>query len=135
MKIYVDDARIPTDKDWVLVKNFNEFVDIYNKHKNEIEIVSLDHDLASEHYVSSEYWYDYEKSKKYQESLVHTEKTGYDIAKYIVEQWLKGDKVFQVFIHSYNPVGSANIFGYMNNFYMLYNHNFICDWREQPYIT
>jgi hypothetical protein len=91
----------------------------------------LDHDLgdtAMKEYfdnVSPNYTLDYNNID---------EKTGYDAAKFLVALFhntnegrfnmsrseRKRDKfVFPiVYVHSANPIGSANIMGYLNNFYM-----------------
>ena len=46
LKLYLDDIRKPTDSKWIVVKNFDEFVDTITKHglKN-FSTISLDHDL------------------------------------------------------------------------------------------
>jgi hypothetical protein len=49
-----------------------------------------------------------------------TEKTGYDCAKWLVNQWLNGKPVVRVVTHSANAVGSANIMGYINNYLHLH---------------
>lgn len=81
MKIlFVDDIRVPQLKDDIeVVRNYNDA--IFCLRNNIYDYISLDHDLGED-------------------------KTGYDIAKYIVENQvqLKGFKV-----HSANPVGRFNI--------------------------
>jgi len=129
-KIYLDDIRTPVDTSWVVVRSYDEFVDKVKEIGFEnIELVSLDHDLgdtAMDEYhnnVSPNYKLDYENIK---------EKTGYDCAKWLVDYYLdnfntqekRGDKkkngiLFPtVCTHSANPIGSANIMGYINNFFM-----------------
>ena len=129
-KIYLDDIRTPVDTSWVVVRSYDEFVDKVKEIGFEnIELVSLDHDLgdtAMDEYhnnVSPNYKLDYENIK---------EKTGYDCAKWLVDYYLdnfntqekRGDKkkngiLFPtVYTHSANPIGSANIMGYINNFFM-----------------
>lgn len=132
-KIYLDDIRTPIDKDWLVVRNFHEFVNLVNKiGLNNIDLISLDHDLGdtamNEYYnnVKTNYTLDYNKIE---------EKTGYDAAKFLVNHFYsinehrinmsrgdkKNDKNFyfpKVVVHSANPIGSANIMGYINNFYM-----------------
>ena len=120
-KIYLDDLRIPTNTDWILVKNYDEFV---NKVKelglHNISVISLDHDLgdtAMRKYfnnVSPNYQLNYDNI---------TEKTGLDCAKWLIEYYFETsndeDEKFtfpEVFTHSANPIGSANIMGYINNF-------------------
>jgi hypothetical protein len=132
VKIYLDDLRTPVDKDWLVVRNFHEFVNLVNKiGLTNISLISLDHDLgdtAIQEYfnnVSPNYELNYDNIK---------EKTGYDAAKFLVALFhntnedrfnmsrseRKSNKfVFPiVYVHSANPIGSANIMGYLNNFYM-----------------
>ena len=46
-KIYLDDVRIPVDKSWTVVKNYDEFVQKINEiGLDNIELISLDHDLG-----------------------------------------------------------------------------------------
>ena len=130
--IYLDDVRTPKENNWVVVRNYEEFVSkITELGLNNIEVISLDHDLGdtamSEYFnnVSPNYTLDYNNIK---------EKTGLDCAKWLVNhfydtnpEWIemnrfikKGDKMDfpQIYTHSANPIGSANIMGYINNFLM-----------------
>lgn len=132
IKIYLDDVRTPIDKTWNVVRNYNEFVTLVEKvGLNNISIISLDHDLGdtamNEYFtnVSPNYTLDYNNIN---------EKTGYDCIKWLVnhfydtnEEWIernrlikRGDKIPfpTVYTHSANPIGSANIMGYCNNFLM-----------------
>ena len=64
MKLFLDDEREPKDvlkyynnaiyweDDWVIIKNYKEFVD-YISNKKIPQIISFDHDLAQEHYKHS----------------------------------------------------------------------------------
>lgn len=113
-RIYLDDVRTPVDKDWVVVRSYEEFVDKVNELGLEnIETISLDHDLGISamrewlNNVYNNYTLDYNNI---------TEKTGYDCAKWLVEQWMDGKPVCQVYTHSANAIGSANILGYINNY-------------------
>jgi hypothetical protein len=45
-----------------------------------------------------------------------TEKTGYDVAKWLVNQWMEGSPVVDVYTHSANAIGASNIMGYINNY-------------------
>ena len=46
-KIYLDDVRTPTDSSWVVVRNYDEFVNKVTEIGLEnIELISLDHDLG-----------------------------------------------------------------------------------------
>jgi hypothetical protein len=45
--IYLDDVRVPTERGWTLVKNYEEFVETITRIGLEnIELISLDHDLG-----------------------------------------------------------------------------------------
>jgi len=113
-RIYLDDIRTPVDKDWVVVRSYEEFVDKVNEIGLEnIETISLDHDLGISAMrewhtnVYDNYTLDYNNIE---------EKTGYDAAKWLVEQWMDGKPICNVFTHSANAIGSANILGYINNY-------------------
>jgi hypothetical protein len=113
-KIYLDDIRTPIDKDWLVVRNFHEFVNLVNKVGLEsIELISLDHDLGDS---AMREWH---KNVYHNYALNYdniTEKTGMDCTKWLVEQWLDGKPVVDVVIHSANAIGSANMMGYINNY-------------------
>lgn len=129
-KIYLDDIRIPMDKDWILVKNYDEFVNMVTElGLNNIDIISLDHDLgdtAMDEYHNNVVYnnrIDYSKIK---------EKTGLDCAKWLVDFFYDQnpkrsslDNIHKkinkinfpiVYTHSANPIGSENIINYINNF-------------------
>jgi hypothetical protein len=131
-KIYLDDVRTPVANDWVVVRNFEQFVKAGEKISlDNIETISLDHDLGDSamweyhNNVSRNYSLDYNNIK---------EKTGYDCAKWLVNRfyeenpdWANKDRSVKrakkmpfptVYTHSANPIGSANIMGYINNFLM-----------------
>lgn len=127
--IYLDDMRTPVDDFWTVVRNYDDFVkEVQTAGLENIEVISLDHDLGDsamhEYYtnVSPNYQLDYDNI---------TEKTGYDCAKWLIDlYYIKMDNrgraekkkdgiVFPtVYVHSANPIGSANIIGYVNNFLM-----------------
>jgi len=119
--IYLDDVRTPVqntlDKMWHVVRNYEEFVAKVSEVGIEnIEVISLDHDLGDsammEFYrnVSPNYTLDYSNI---------TEKTGMDCAKWLVNQSIETGIVLpQIYTHSANPIGSANIMGYINNYLM-----------------
>lgn len=99
--IWLDDIRDPVDylknniSNYKIywVKNYEEFIDIYNllKYSTNIEL-SLDHDLG--------------------EDL-----TGYDCVKYIVNDCMKRNTNLPfINIHSANPVGKNNMISYINNY-------------------
>lgn len=131
-RIYLDDVRTPIDSTWIVVRNYDEFVKKVEELGLEtIATISLDHDLGDsamrEYFnnVSPNYSLDYGNID---------EKTGYDCAKWLVnhfydknEKWsqkprdVKRASAMQfplIYTHSANPIGSANIMGYINNFLM-----------------
>lgn len=139
IRIYLDDVRTPHRlnndahgelPEWTVVRSYNEFVEKVNEVGLEnIHVISLDHDLGDtaikEYYenVSPNYSLNYNNIQ---------EKTGYDCAKWLVNHYYdnygtqetrsekKGNGIVfpEVYTHSANPIGSANIMGYINNFWM-----------------
>jgi hypothetical protein len=129
--IYLDDVRTPTANEWVVVRNYDEFVAKINELGfDNIEHISLDHDLGetamAEYYNGiKNYTLDYNNIK---------EKTGMDCTKWLVDEFYnlhpeylemgRADKKRttpyfpfpKVYVHSANPIGSANMMGYINNF-------------------
>jgi hypothetical protein len=112
--IYLDDLRTPLDQEWIVVRNYDEFVDTINEIGLEnIELISLDHDLGDSAMkewhtnVYHNYTLDYDNI---------TEKTGMDCTKWLVDQWLEGKPVVTVKVHSANAVGSANMMAWINNY-------------------
>jgi hypothetical protein len=132
-KIYLDDIRTPVNPEWVVVRSYDEFVEKVTEIGLEnIEVISLDHDLGdtamNEYFnnVSPNYTLDYSNIE---------EKTGMDCVKWLVNYYYdnynlaedlisrKNKKIIgitfpKVYTHSANPIGSANIMGYCNNFLM-----------------
>ena len=120
LKLYLDDVRTPTDPEWIVARNYDEFVNIVLKIGiDSFEVISLDHDLgdtAMKEYfnnVAPNYQLNYENI---------TEKTGLDCAKWLIEHFLTTNNETNnfnfplIYTHSANPIGSANIMGYVNNF-------------------
>ena len=115
--IYLDDIRTPTDPVWTVVRTYEECTAFITKVGLEaIEVISLDHDLGEsamkEYYdnVSPNFTLDYKNIQ---------EKTGYDVAKWLVARSLATEiPLPQTYTHSANPIGSANIMGYINNYLM-----------------
>ena len=122
VKLYLDDVRNPKTKGWTVVRNYEEFVNHISEYGLPEE-VSFDHDLAEIHY-DPETW---------RQDFVYHEKTGYDCVKWLVNYFYtmyperlempyterkRSDIMFpKVVVHSANPIGSANMMGYINNFY------------------
>ena len=113
-KIYLDDVRTPVDKDWTIVRDYEQFVSkIQDIGLENIELISLDHDLGD---TAMSEWHRnvyHNYTLNYDNIL---EKTGMDCVKWLINQWLDGQPVVDVVVHSANAVGSANMMGYINNY-------------------
>jgi hypothetical protein len=132
MKIFLDDTRIPLDcikhkeeeifynKDWEIVKSFDEFkvlLDhiVANNMFEEIELISYDHDLADEHYNSL--MMDPDHSKYTELYPYFLEKTGLDCVKYLIDLCLDHNlKLPHFIVHTQNPVGYVKIESMLKNF-------------------
>lgn len=116
-RLYLDDVRTPLADDWVIARNYDEFVYQINLYGLEsFEVISLDHDLGEgamvEYYtnVKNNFTLDYNNIK---------EKTGYDCCKFLVSlSMTKNIPLPQIYVHSANPIGSANMMGFINNYLM-----------------
>lgn len=137
-QIYLDDVRTPKENIWVVVRNYDEFVEaVTNIGLENIDVISLDHDLGDT--AMTEYFTNVGPNYKLDYSNI-VEKTGMDCAKWLVnhyfdnyitqesmsEKKLSGIVFPQVYTHSANPIGSANIMGYINNFWMNENQPQSC---------
>lgn len=92
-KLFLDDIREPISSDWLIARTYDEAVNII-KTLGVPKTISFDHDLGSD-------------------------KTGLDLAKFIVEYDMLHDEIDETFIfivHSANPIGAANIEGYLNSY-------------------
>ena len=120
-KIYLDDVRTPMDSDWVVVRDFTQFCDAVSAIGiTNIDVISLDHDLGPS--AMSEYFNNVALNYKLDYNNI-SELTGYDCAKWLVQYWYDTSTGAhshfpKVYTHSANPIGSANIMGYINNFFM-----------------
>ena len=115
VRIYLDDIRTPIDEDWVVCRDYNEFVDrITDIGLENIYMISLDHDLGET--AIREYFKNVKNNYILDYSNIH-EKTGYDCAKWLVEESMNKEIPLPlVMVHSANPIGSSNIMGYINNY-------------------
>jgi 5-formaminoimidazole-4-carboxamide-1-beta-D-ribofuranosyl 5'-monophosphate synthetase len=115
VNIYLDDIRTPNDERWIICRNYEDFIKKVEEIGLEnIGTISLDHDLGEtairEYFknVTNNYILDYDN--------IH-EKTGYDCAKWLVEKSIESGLNLPIILtHSANPIGSANIMGYINNY-------------------
>ena len=92
-----------------IVRNYEDFKDLIEKEFKENNafpgLISFDHDLADEHYVSEK------------KDLEYKEKTGLYCAKFIIDFCLDNNLYLPEYIvHSQNPAGKANIVGLLDNF-------------------
>lgn len=117
--LWVDDARNPMEDDWMNFRNckviwaqsYQEAIDFLEKEWP--DAICLDHDLGEE-------------------------KSGYDIAKYIVDRCIdEGKKLPEFASQSANPVGRENIITLLSNYkrHELLDHiqkviDYKHDWRK-----
>ena len=98
VNIFLDDIRIPKSNDWLIAKNYFQFVEIFNAPDfslDDVGVISLDYDLGE----------------------IVDEKTGYDVAKWLVELSIDSKKDLPfIQVHSANTVGANNIIQYINGY-------------------
>jgi hypothetical protein len=93
-RLYLDDIREPKTKGWLVVRSYEDFVQIIEKEGIPDEI-SFDHDLG---------WDEKNNCER---------KSGYDCAKWLVNKSI----VIENFnVHSANPVGAEQIKSLLNNY-------------------
>ena len=116
--LYLDDIRIPKDSSWQVVKDYTEFVSHIRLNGLEnYELISLDHDLGEQ--ATNEFYKNTQPNYTLNYDNIVNEKTGLDCAKWLVaESMTKNIPLPQIYVHSANPIGSANIMGYVNNYLM-----------------
>jgi len=115
--LYLDDVRTPKDDRWKVVRSYDELVaHIKMNGLEKYETISLDHDLGdtamNEYYnnVHPNYTLDYNNI---------TEKTGLDCCKFLVAESMNTKiPLPQIYVHSANPIGSGNMMGYINKYFM-----------------
>jgi len=96
-KLFIDDIRDPVDASFAVVRSYEDAIAFMQANGCPLEI-SFDHDLGEE-----------------------DAKTGFDVAKWMIEEDLNADGKFmpggfEYFVHSANPVGAANIRGLLDNY-------------------
>jgi hypothetical protein len=115
-KIYLDDERTPNDKDWIVVRNYGQFIKkISELGLENIDVISFDHDLGD---TAVEEYYTNVMNKGILDYDNIEEKTGYDAVKWLVGQYMDNftSPFPQVYVHSANPIGAINIINYINRF-------------------
>lgn len=114
--LYLDDVRKPTEGEWQIVRSYDEFIShIKMNGLDNYEVISLDHDLGEgaliEYYTNTKPNYELDYSRI-------PEKTGMDCARFLVAESMNtGIPLPTIYVHSSNPIGAANIMGYLNNFF------------------
>jgi hypothetical protein len=101
-------------KDWVIVRNFHQFVNYIEKYGLP-DYISFDHDLGFEH---TRYYFENGGHENPPDPLKadFKEKTGYDATKWLVDFCVENEKPLPLWhVHSHNPVGSENIRTYLKN--------------------
>ena len=113
--IYLDDVRTPLEGIWTVARSYEQFVEVVSEIGLEnIETISLDHDLGDS--AMFEYYNNVRDNYKLEYENIN-EKTGYDCCKYLVNLSIDTETPLPVvLIHSANPIGSANMMGYINNY-------------------
>lgn len=48
MKIFLDDVRSPPDASWVVVRTYDEFIDLWERCMGDVTHIAFDHDLGDE---------------------------------------------------------------------------------------
>ena len=114
--LYLDDVRIPTEGEWEVVRSYDELVSHIKKNGlDAYEVISLDHDLGEgaliEYYTNTKPHYELDYNRI-------PEKTGMDCARFLISESMNTKITLPtIYVHSSNPIGSANIIGFINNFY------------------
>lgn len=122
-RLFLDDVRVPSDvikyikpdylkdeykKEWVICRNYQQFVDCIIKNGLPTHI-SFDHDLADIKKINN--------STLIIATDFLTEKTGYDAAKWLCEYLHYNNKDVPIYyVHSINPVGKNNIINLLEHF-------------------
>lgn len=137
--LYLDDIRTPTVNlpnahPWAVVRNYDEFVAYIETHGIP-DLISLDHDLASEH-MDDHFAQLAKFGSQFPDYQAYTEKTGLDCAKWLCEYCQKNNvSLKSVSVHSHNPVGSTNIQSYINGFKRFMGEPEDCFLMRHPFKT
>ena len=109
-RLYLDDIKTPINPEWIVARNYDEFVKIVNKKGLEnFDIISLDHDLGESH-------------------------DGMDCALFLINKCLDLDiQLPQIFVHSENTVGGENIIKLINNWHKFNDLDQKCELVKIPF--
>ena len=117
--IFLDDERYPhqvtwvdfdySGRVWIVVRSYNEFVNLISSCASKPAFISFDHDLGPKAYkqvIENNGTFDYNK--------LDDEKTGYHCAKWLVDYCAQHGWRFPEYrVHSMNPIGKENIEQYI----------------------
>lgn len=115
-KVYLDDERTPNDDNWIVVRNYGQFIKkISELGLENIGVISFDHDLGD---TAIEEFYNNVMNRGILDYDNIQEKTGHNAAKWLVGHYMDNftSPFPQVYVHSANPIGASNIIGYINGF-------------------
>jgi hypothetical protein len=120
-KLFLDDLRsvemvypITDLSEWVIVRDFHQFVNYIQKYGLP-DYISFDHDLGMEH---TKFYFQNGGHESPPDPLTadFKEKTGYDVAKWLVDYCVENGKKLPFFyVHSHNPIGAKNIREFLKN--------------------
>lgn len=103
-KLYLDDIRNPPDETWEVVRTADACIRVLDA--GTVTHLSLDHDLAFEHYAAVS-----DANEITSPEDRPREKTGYDVCLWL-RQKVETDPTYRmprVVLHTANPVGRANM--------------------------
>lgn len=103
-------AELYRKENWSIVRNYWEFCNFIETN-GVPDVVSLDHDLADEHYRPSMYDPDGHYNNYYTNGTFK-EKTGYECAQFL-QKWCEDNELSYpevIICHSMNPIGKKNIY-------------------------
>jgi hypothetical protein len=125
LRLYLDDIRTPVDEDWIVVRDYDEFVSQIKLHGlGNFEVISLDHDLGEGAMVE---YYTNVKNNNILDYNNIEERTGMDCCRYLVAESMNIKiPLPQIYVHSANPIGSDNMMNYINNYLTNYGLPQIC---------
>ena len=135
IKVFLDDMRSPiecsaymhyrigksnviyVEEDWIVVRNYEEFVEYVENNYENIGLISFDHDLAEEHYHPLMLKDDDGRLEEDDQTITYKdlystfkEKTGLECAKWLLEFYTsKKLQLPHIIVHSMNPAGTKNI--------------------------
>lgn len=108
INIFLDDERDPSyvknklgdnyPSDWIIIRNYFDFIETINKNLHNINLISFDHDIKSFDENNNEF-------------------TGKDGVDYIINKCLDNGITFpNWYVHTNNPSGRDNIIGVILNY-------------------